>query len=223
MKEGGLFNRYKFIDDYVLREELGPNGRKINKVYYNREYYVTDWTDKQCRRFRLISFVAAVLSLALSLFPLSVVHEAMTVYYVILWFILSLLMSALMFGSVLQLPKDAQPMERCQKSLGFDKFQSRALINLFSGFCGGVLNAVYAFIVFPKKNGVSAQHPGMDIAVTLSGFAITLIAYLCRRKLRTANLHLSDRESEWDKLCREMAEAEEEAPAEREEEIFPLD
>lgn len=222
MKEGGLFNRYKFVDDYVLREELDINGKKVKKVYYNADYYVTAWTEEEYKAFRRTAVIGTLFCLAASLFTLSVVHEAMTVAYVILGFVVSVFMSMLMIGSIFQLPKDNRPMERCQRSLGFDKFGARVLINFAAGFYGGVMNTVYAFILFPKKAGMPAQHPGMDIAVSLCGFAIAAVCLYCYKKLKTADIRVSDKENEWNRLCRELEKAEEEADEEAKEgESFP--
>lgn len=204
MKSNGMFNRYKYIDDYVVREELDDKGRKVKKVYYNAEYYVSDWTDLQVRRFKILTGLGSVICLALSMLPLSVKHDAMFISYVILVFVAAMIMDILMIGSVLQLPKKAEPMERYRKVLGFDKFGVRAGICCGLAALAGIMNTVFVLFI---KNG-APEYPGMDAVVSLCGFAGALISFLLLKKIKTANVHRSDKESEWERICRELQEEE---------------
>ena len=204
----GLFNRFKFIDDYVVTEELNANGKKIKKTYYNAEYYETDWNNKQALTFKTMVMVIAALCLVISAVPLLVYHDAMFIMYVVLAFAVSTILSVLMFGSALYLPGKAIPMERAQKHFGFERLRVRAKINCALGLYGALMNAVCSFLILPKNGGSALETPtpGMDIVVSLCGIAIAAGSYFCIRRLKTANVHRSTKESEWRRIKRELQE-----------------
>lgn len=214
MSKGGLFNRYKFIDDYIVTEELNANGKKIKKAYYNAEYYETVWNDRQAKAFKLTVITLSVICLVISAVPLSVYHDAMFVMYVVLAFAASTIFSLLMLGSALHLPGTGAPMERSQKHFGFERLRIRALINGFLGLYGALINAVYSFVIYPKNAALhgevaaTAQYPGVDVLVSVCGLLIAAASYYCVKKLKTADIHLSAKESEGKRIKRELEEKE---------------
>lgn len=197
MSSGGLFNRYKFIDDYIVVEELNEYGKKVKNTYYSAEYYETCWNDRQTRSFKILVIAFSVACLAVSAVPLLVYHDAMFTMYVVLAFAVSTILSVLMLGSALHLPGKAVPLERSQKHFGFERLRVRALINCVLGLYGALMNAVCSFLILPKHGGspLPKPAPGMDILVSVCGLVIAAVSYYCLRRLKTAGIHLSDKVS----------------------------
>lgn len=206
MKNGSLFNRHKFLDDYVVINELNSNGKNVKKAYYNAEYYETDWTDTQTKTFKRTALALSIICLAASVIPISVYCDAMATMYVIMAFVVAMILSIFMFVSSLDLPKNSGPMERSRKYYGFEKLRTRTLIVCFMGLYGALMNAAFCFIIFPKYSETARLYTGMDIAVSLCGLITAGAAYYCLRRLKTANVHRSEKESEWQRIRREMEE-----------------
>lgn len=203
-----IFNRRRFLEDYVVVKELNAAGKTVKKSYYQAEYYETDWDDRQVKTFKLTALGLSVLSAAGSVFPLSVYCDAMSTMYVIMAFVLGMIMGILMLVSAFELPKTAAPMERSTKYYGFDKLRIRSLIACFCGLYGALINAAFCWIIFPRYAAEGLLFSGNDVLVSVSGLVTAGAAFLCFRKLKSANVRRSEKESEWRRYRREVEEKE---------------
>ena len=195
-KEGGSRGRFRFVDDYTIREELLPNGRTVKKVYYSSEYYGTDWSKKKLRAFKLTALLGSAAAAALHLTTLGVYHDAMATIYVMLFYVLGAVSCFFMLASAIRLPFSDKPIERPDKHYGFERFRRWAVVELLSSAAGAVMDAVYC--LFIVKDAV--KFPAWDAGICLFGVVTALYGLYCLKTIKTANLHVLDIPSEWDKV-----------------------
>lgn len=182
-RSGLFFSRNKFLDDYVIRDELNEKGRVVQRAYYAAQYFESVWTAEAHLKNKLMILCAGVLAIAGNVIPMATVHDAMVTMWLILGFVVGIIGAFYLMIAAFHLPKDKTPMKREDKYYSFEKLGLWAGVTMAAD--AYALLASLAFLIFKKP----LLYPAMDAVTAVCAFVAALAAWFVLRLVRTADVH----------------------------------